>query len=415
MDVKLLKYIPVIQDTDVANKICLVRTDFNVPVKDGKVVDNARIVAAKKTIDYLIKSRARIILLSHFSRIKSVSDIKSGKKSLYPVAKELKKLYPKMKIIFVKNNLDPRLPSLVKNLKANEIMLLENTRYNDVCIKTGKVIKRESGNDAKLAKFWASLADVYVNDAFATIHRGHASNAGIASQMKQKCIGFLIQQELENVSKLNEYATRPIISVIGGAKISDKISLLEKILKISDQVLIGGAMANTFVSALGINLGKSLIEPEMKNFAKNLYEKYTDKIILPIDFLVSKKPEDTKTKVASIKDFPANMSAYDIGPKSIRQFSQVIRTAKTLFWNGPTGLAEFKPFSKSSSEIAKQIAYATVNGGFSLIGGGDTIAIATKFVDRDEFSYVSTGGGATLAVIADEKLPGIFYSKKKKI
>lgn len=402
-----LNNIPTLQNTDVTNKRCLVRVDFNVPVKDGRIVDQARILAAKPTIDYLLKAKAKIILLSHFSRIKSISDVRSGKKSLFVVAKALKKLYPKYKILFVRNNTDKRLPNIISKMKTNQIILLENTRYNDVDAK-GKVVKLESKCNLRLAKFWAKLGDVYVNDAFATIHRGHASNAGIAKYVKNKCIGFLIQNELENIIKFDEYATKPIVSIIGGAKIADKISLLKRLMETSDQVLIGGAMANTFLVSQGIELGNSKYEKEMLKTAADLYAIHKDKIILPIDLMAAKKVENQKGKAFSIDKFPKDWIALDIGPKTIKQFTKVIKYAKTVFWNGPMGMAELENFAKGSNAVSSAIAITTSNNAFSLVGGGDTIAAATKIVDRNAYSFISTGGGATLAVIADDKLPGLF-------
>lgn len=407
MDKKQLREIPTLQRTDVANKTCLVRVDFNVPIKGGKITDVSRITAAKPTIDYLLKGRAKIVLLSHLSRIKSIDDIKSGKKSLAIVAKELEKIFPKNEIIFVKNNTDKKLPSLVKKMKSNQIILLENTRYNDVDVKTGEVVKRESKNDPKLAKFWASLGEVYVNDAFATIHRGHASNAGIAKYTKTKCIGFLIQNELENLIKFDKYAEKPIVSVIGGAKIADKISLLNTLMEMSDQIIIGGGMANTFLVAKGIDVGKSLYEPEMVDTAKVIYHKYREKIILPIDLHMSKTFSDERGRVVSIKNIPQDLMALDVGPKTIKQYTKILKYAKTIFWNGPTGVCEFSNYAKSTKAIALAIAVATSNSGYSLIGGGDTAAAAVKFIEASSFSYISTGGGATLAVLAGDKLPGL--------
>lgn len=399
--------IPTLQRTDVTNKTCLVRVDFNVPIKDGKITDLNRIKAAKKTIDYLIKAKAKIILLSHLSRIKSAADIKSGKKSLAIVAKALQRLFPAQKIIFIKNNTDKKLPGIVKSAKRNQIILLENTRYNDVDVKTGNVVKRESKNNPKLAKFWASLADVYVNDAFATIHRGHASNAGVAKYMKTKCIGFLIQNELENLVKFNKSSAKPIVSVIGGAKIADKITLLEKLMETSDRVIIGGGMANTFLASLGVKMGKSLCETEMFDTARNLYQRYNHKILLPIDLHVAKAFGNEKGMLVSIKAIPQDMMALDVGPKTIKQYKRVLKYAKTIFWNGPTGVCEFSNYATSTKEIALAIAHATKANGYSLIGGGDTAAAAVKYTPAENFSYISTGGGATLAVLAGDKLPGL--------
>lgn len=402
-----LKKIPTLQNTEVANKRCLVRVDFNVPIKDGKITSLERIKAAKPTIDYLLKAKAKIILLSHLSRIKKIEDVTSGKKSLKIVAKALAAMYPRCKIIFVKDNRDKKLPEMVSKMKPNQIILLENTRYQDIDQKTGQLVKLESKNNLRLAKFWASLGDVFVNDAFATIHRGHASNAGIAKQMKHKCIGFLIQNELENIIKFDKHATRPITSIIGGAKIADKIQLLETLMNTSNQIIIGGGMANTFLASLGINLGKSLIEQEMLSYAKNLYAKYKDKIILPIDLKVAKEFADIPGKCVSINKVPKGLMALDVGPKTIKQYTKIIKLSKTIFWNGPTGVSEFNNYSTSTSTIAKEVAKATTNGAFSLIGGGDTAAAAIKFTNKNAFSFVSTGGGATLAVIAGEKLPGL--------
>lgn len=404
----LLSNIPTLRESDVTGKHCLVRVDFNVPIKNGKITSLARILAAKPTIDYLLKAKAKVILLSHLSRVKSIDDIESGKKSLFVVAKALKQIYPKYKIVFVKNNTDKKLPALVKEMKSNEIILLENTRYQDVDVNTKQVVKRESKNDSKLAKFWASLGEVYINDAFAAIHRGHASNAGIANYTKDKCFGFLIQNELENILKFDKYASKPIVSIIGGAKIADKITLLETLMEMSDQVLIGGGMANTFLAACGIDMGKSLVETDMKNVAKQLYMKHKDKIILPSDLSVAKEFKDVEGKNVSIANVPSNMMALDVGKKTIKQFTKIIKNAKTIFWNGPTGVSEFNHFNASTKAVAKAIAEATSYGGWSLIGGGDTAAAASQFVNKSAFSFVSTGGGATLAVIAGDKLPGLF-------
>ncbi|XQP55565.1 MAG: phosphoglycerate kinase [Mycoplasmoidaceae bacterium] len=408
MNSTFLSKIPTLQSTDVTNKRCLVRVDFNVPIKDGKITSHARIMAAKPTIDYLLKARAKVILLSHLSRVKSVDDIKSGKKSLAVVAKFLQTLYPKYNVIFVKNNTDKKLPSLVKKMKTHDIIFLENTRYQDVDLKTKEAVKLESKNSPKLAKFWASLGDVYVNDAFATIHRSHASNAGIAKHMKHKCIGLLIQNELENVIKFDKYASKPIVAIIGGAKIADKITLLESLLNTCDQVLIGGGMANTFLASLDVSVGKSLVEQEMLHVARNLYNKHKEKIILPVDLNIATQFKNVKGKAFAINQIPASGMALDIGPKTIKEFTKVVKHAKTIFWNGPLGVTEFENFATGTNAIASAVAIATAGNAFSLIGGGDTAGAVTKKVDKSSFSYISTGGGATLAVIAGDQLPGLF-------
>lgn len=407
-----LNFIPYLQDTDVVNKRVILRLDLNVPMKDGKITNYERITATKKTISYLIDSGSKIIILSHLSRIKSADDIKSGKKSLKPVAAALTKMFPKMKIIFVKDSYDKKLPSMVKKMKPNEILLLENTRYNDVDVKTGKVVKLESKNDPKLAKFWASLADVFVNDAFATIHRGHASNAGIGHFIKSDCIGFLIQEELEKIVKFNKSSPKPIVSVVGGAKIADKIPLLETIMKISDQVLIGGGMAFTFLKALGVNVGGSIVEKEMLKTAKDLYKTYKDKIILPVDVLAANKFANVTPEEVSLDKMDKTQMGLDIGPESLKNFLKVIQLGQSFFWNGPTGVFEFSNFATSTKEIALAIAKRTKDeSAFSLIGGGDTAAAVLKFAKKDQFSWVSTGGGATLAIIQGDELPGLIFKK----
>lgn len=413
MTTEQLNKIPAIQNVDLTNKRVIVRLDLNVPVKDGKITSYERIEATRKTLDYLIDSGCKIIILSHFSRIKTKEDILSGKKSLKVVVPALQKMFPKMHIIFVKNSYDKKLPSIVRKMKSNQILLLENTRYNDVSRKTGKVTKLESGNDPKLGKFWASLANIFVNDAFATIHRGHASNAGISKYIKKSCIGFLIQQELENIVNFNKFSTRPIVSIVGGAKIADKIILLEQLMKISNQVLIGGGMANTFLAALGVDVGGSFVEKEMFQEAKRIYKEYKNKIVLPVDALVANKFANVEPQVASYGKIKSNQMSLDIGPETLKQFLRVISLGQTIFWNGPTGVFELSNFSKSSKEITLAIANQTKEqSAFSLIGGGDTAAAVTKFAKHYNFSWVSTGGGATLAVIQGDQLPGLIASKK---
>lgn len=410
MNKEAFKKLYALQNTDVANKTVIVRLDLNVPVKNGKITSLERIEGARQTINYLIENNCKIIILSHFSRIKTVDDIKSGKKSLKIVAKELAKMYPKMNIIFVEDSYDQTLPKKVAKMTTNDILVLENTRYNDVDLKTGKQVKLESKNDPKLGKFWASLVDVFVNDAFATIHRGHASNAGIGANIKKHCIGFLIQKELEQIVKFNKNSPRPIVSIVGGAKIADKIVLLEKLMSESDRILIGGGMALTFLAANGVNVGASVVEKEMLPQAKALYNKYKSKIILPIDALASTSFENTiPTKVDFGKIQPNQMSL-DIGPKSLKMFLKVIDYGQTFFWNGPTGVFEFDNYNISTSAIAKAIAKRSKEfSAYSLIGGGDTAAAAIKFAPREDFTWVSTGGGATLAIVQDDKLPGLFY------
>lgn len=405
-----LKYLIPLDQINVDNKTVVVRVDFNVPLKDGKITDTARIDAARKTIDYLLDHNCKIILLSHLSRIKSADDIKSGKKSLLPVSNYLKTIYGEGNVFFATDGISPVIDTFIKKeMKQKQIILFENTRYQDFDLIKNKLTKKESKCDESLAKQWAELGDVFVNDAFATIHRKHASNYGIIKYSKKWCIGFLIKHELENILKFNEKAPKPIVSIVGGAKISDKVILLNKLMSMSDYVLIGGGMSFLFLKALGYDIGKSLFESEMLQTAKDILNKYKDKIILPIDVLAADQFADVKGKKITVGESFNGLMGLDIGQKTTKLFIKKIKTAKTIFWNGPTGVFEFKHFRKSSKKIAKAICYATKHNGFSLIGGGDTAFAATSFCDKSKFSFVSTGGGATLAIIQGSDLPGLNF------
>ena len=398
---------------DVANKTVVVRVDFNVPLKDGKIIDPNRINAARKTIDYLISNNCKIILLSHLSRIKTLDDIKSNKKSLLPVCNYLKTIYGDKNVFFATDGFSPVIIDFIKNtMKPQQIMLFENTRYNDFDLVTNQLVKKESKCDHKLAKQWASLCDVFVNDAFGTIHRCHASNYGIIKNCKKWCIGFLVKHELENILKFNENAPKPIVSIVGGSKISDKVILLNKLMAISDYVLIGGGMSFLFLKALGFDIGKSIYESEMLEIAKEIYNKHKNKIILPIDVIATTEFADIKGNEITIGQPMNNLMGLDIGPKTTKIFVDKIKNAKTIFWNGPSGVFEFNHYQKSTKEIAEAICFATKNGAFSLIGGGDTAFAATKFCDKSKFSFVSTGGGATLAIIQGSDLPGLNFFNK---
>lgn len=404
-----------IQDANLSDKTVVVRLDLNVPMKNGEITDPSRIVAAFQTLDYLIQNRCKIIVLSHLSRIKKEEDITSGKKSLLPVSVYIKNAYPNSGVYFAQDNTNPEIIKVAQSLKIGDILILENTRYQDFDMNKKEVVKKESKCDMKLASFWASLGEIFINDAFATIHRKHASNYGVGSIMKESYVGFLIQNELTNILKFNKDSKKPIVSIIGGAKISDKIILLKKIIAMSDKVLIGGGMAYTFLKALGKNIGTSLCEEEMLQTAKDLYIGNERKIVLPVDVMCAEKFEDVKGKkfVYDMGGIPVNMQGLDIGPKTIKLFTKEIQTANTIFWNGPCGVFEFKHFAKSTKKITKVIVKATAKGAFSLIGGGDTASAATSFENKDSFSFVSTGGGATLAIIQDEDLPGLFFGKEK--
>lgn len=399
-----------LKDVDLKDKTVIVRVDFNVPIKDNKVIDDTRIVQALDTIKYLIEQNCKIVLLSHLSRIKSLEDISSKKKSLRPVYENLKTKLNNVK--FLEENVGYDVVEAVKQLKHQEVLLLENTRYNDVDSQ-GEVVKKESKNSPELGRFWASLADVFVNDAFGTSHRAHASNVGIAANISQSCIGFLVQKELEALSKLTNNPQRPFVVILGGAKVSDKLKVIESLLKSADQILIGGGMVNTFNKAKGYHIGKSLFEPEMLETAKKiLAEDKDNKIILATDQMVTKASTitDIKTvpagKCVFAKDETENedFEALDIGVESIKTFNSYIAKAKSIFWNGPLGVFENPNYERGSYEIAKAISESD---SYSVIGGGDSAAAANQFKLAEKFSFVSTGGGASLTFMEQTVLPGI--------
>lgn len=397
-----------ITDVNLKNKTVIVRVDYNVPIKDKVITDNKRIVASIPTLKHLIENNCKIILLSHLSRIKSLNDIKSGKKSLKIVADELKKQLKNVNVIFCEENTGKNVIDQVNKLKPQEILVLENTRYNDVNEK-GEVVKKESKCDPELGKFWASLADVFVNDAFGTVHRKHASNAGIANNIKTSCIGFLIENELENLQKVADKPQKPFISIVGGAKISDKLKVVEQLLNKSNKVLIGGAMAFTFLKAQGHNIGKSLVETEMVSTAKNMLDKYGEKIVLPVDFYCAPNYEDVESTYRTLDQGLEGLMGLDVGPKTTKIFEKELANAKTVIWNGPIGVSEFKNFSNGTKELCNILKKChNENKTFIVIGGGDSAAAAINLGFKEsDFGFISTGGGASLALIEGSSLPGI--------
>lgn len=399
-------------DIDLGSEPVLVRVDFNVPIKDGKVTNDKRIIEALPTLEYLLDRNCKIILLSHLGRVKSLDDIKSGKKSLKPVFENLKEKLPGVEIAFEPNNTNKDLKEKIKKMHAGSILLLENTRYNDVDAK-GQVVKHESKNDPKLGTFWASLANVFVNDAFGTAHRSHASNVGIASKVKNSCVGFLVEKELDMLSKAIDNPLHPFVAIFGGAKISDKIASIENIANIADYILIGGAMTYTFWKALGKNIGNSLIEEESVPIAKELLKKYGNKIILPVDSLCATAFENQEPKHFK-GDVPDGYMALDIGKKTIKVFNKIIKKAKTIVWNGPMGAFELPNFEYGTKELCQKLAKSCVrNNAFCVIGGGDSAAAAINLGYENAFSHISTGGGASLAYFEGSDLPGISSIKDK--
>ena len=396
-----------LKDTNVADKKVIVRFDFNVPIKDKVITNDKRIQAALPTIKYLLTNKCSIIALSHLGRIKIYDDIKSGTNSLAPVAARLQELLPDNKVIFVDSIDFATIEAKAKELKPGQILLLQNTRYYDVNEKN-EVVKLESKNNPELAKFWASLGDCFVNDAFGTAHRAHASNAGIASNIKESCIGFLVEKEINSISKAIDNPKHPYVAILGGAKVSDKIKVINNLLHKVDKIIICGGMAYTFLAAQGHNIGRSLCENHMFEYAKDMLNKGKDKIVLTLDAYCNKEFADTPGILIDIKEGFKSYEGLDIGDKTIALFNKTLDGSKTVIWNGPCGVFEFKNYQKGTYAIAKKLSELTKAGCYTLIGGGDSAAAvkALGFKETD-YSFISTGGGASLALIEGSSLPGI--------
>lgn len=383
-----------VRDFDLKDKKVLIRCDFNVPIVNGKISDNTRIVKSLDTIKYCLEQDAKVILFSHLGRIKEEIDLE--KNNLKPVAKELGKLLDK-KIIFIDETRGEKLEKAVANLKSGEVLLVQNTRYEDL---DGK---KESSNDGELGKYWASLGDIFINDAFGTIHRAHASNVGIASNLPHG-IGFLVEKELSALSSLNS-PEKPFIIILGGAKITDKIGVIKNLIKKADYILIGGGMAFTFLQSEGFEIGSSIVDKDSLDFCKEILEKYPDKIILPVDVLVNTVYEDVKNpELRLISEIKDDEMGLDIGPNSINVFERYLKDAKTVLWNGPLGVCEFSNFKNGTFKIMK---YLVNNDIKTILGGGDIVAASAKAKLKDKVYHASTGGGATLEYLEGKKLPGL--------
>jgi len=383
-----------IKNIDLENKKVIVRCDFNVPIKDGIIKDDNRIVEALPTIKLLKEKKAKIILMSHLGRVESEEDKLT--KTLKPVANRLSELLNE-NILFINETRGEKLEDAINNLQNGEILLMENTRFEDI---NGK---KESKNNEELGKYWSSLADFYVNDAFGTAHRAHASNVGIASNLPS-AFGLLIEKELENLKPAIDNPDRPLTVIIGGAKVTDKITVLENLVKIADHILIGGGMAYTFLKAKGYNIGASLLDEEKIDYCINLL-KQTNKIILPLDSVTAKGiNENSKVVIKGNDDFENDDIGLDIGPKTIELFKEYINKSKTIIWNGPVGYFEIPAFANATNELATII---TATQAKTIVGGGDTAAALIKMGYKDKFTHISTGGGASLELLEGKELPGI--------
>ena len=379
-----------IRDFDLNNKKVIIRVDFNVPIKDGKITDDNRIVSSLETINYAIKNNAKVILMSHLGRIKEEAD--KEKNTLLPVAKRLCELIGK-NVIFSHYTRGEKLESAINSLKPGDVLLMENTRYEDL---DGK---KESGNDPELGKYWASLGDIYINDAFGTCHRAHASNVGIASHLPSG-IGFLVQKELDNMLPVIDNPEHPVVVILGGSKVSDKIGLIENFVDKVDRILVGGGMAYTFLKAERKNIGKSLLEEDKVDYCKDLLKK-TDKIILPVDNICSKEIDG---EVYTKDTLESDDIGLDIGPETVKLFKKYLGDAKTVIWNGPLGMFENPKYANGTKEIA---SFLNKNKAIIIVGGGDTASAVINLGYRDHMTHISTGGGASLELLEGKDLPGI--------
>lgn len=386
-----------IRDVELTNKVVLIRVDFNVPMKNGVITDENRIVQALPTIKYALEQDAKLVLFSHLGRVKEEAD--KAKNSLAPVAKRLAELLGQ-EVKFVPETRGAELEAAVKALKPREIVMFENTRWEDL---EGK---KESKNDPELGAYWASLGDVFVNDAFGTAHRAHASNAGIAANKEVVAAGFLMEKEIEFIGGAVDEPVRPFVAILGGAKVSDKISVIENLLNKADKILICGAMAYTFYKAQGLEVGISRCELDFVDFAKGLLEKAQGKIVLPNDAVVAKEfAEDAECHVVAADQIPADEMGLDVGPATLELFAKELEGAKTVVWNGPAGVFEFAKFAKGTNGICELLA--NLEGATTIIGGGDSAAAAIKLGYADKFSHISTGGGASLEYLEGKALPGV--------
>ena len=382
-----------IRDYDIKNKKVIIRVDYNVPIKDDVILDDNRIVQSLETINYALEKGAKVILMSHLGRIKEQKDLEN---SLKVVAQHLSTLLKK-EVLFIPVTRGEMLENAINNMKSRDIILIENTRFEDL---NGNL---ESGNDKELGKYWASLGDIFINDAFGTSHRSHASNVGIASNLPSG-IGFLIEKELKNIKEVIDKPKRPFTVILGGAKVSDKIALIDNLVTKADYILIGGGMSYTFLKSSGINIGKSLLDEDSLDYCKKLLNKYSDKIILPIDSVNGTSLDSNKSRNCFINEIKNNEIGLDIGYNTVKLFKSYLVESKTILWNGPVGYFENEVFSNGTKGLCEVLKNIDAK---KIIGGGDTHLAIKKLGYEDAFTFISTGGGATLKLLEGKNMDGI--------
>lgn len=386
-----------IKDYNYLGKKVIVRCDLNVPIEDGKITDDTRIKASLETIKYLIDNSAKVIILSHLGKVKSEED--KQKNTLYPVYLRLKELLPTTNIYFSKETRGKELEALVNKLENKDILLIENTRYEDYPDKL------ESTCDEALSTYWASLGDIFINDAYGTSHRAHASNVGVASHLPN-AVGFLVEKEITALDNIMNENTHPFIVIMGGKKISDKTLVIDNLIKKCDKILLGGGMCFTFLKAEGLNVGASLVDDENISYCQKILKTYQDKIVLPIDITLKDH------QIKDINSLSGEDTGYDIGPKTIELYQSILKDAKRVIVNGPMGVFEDPFFATGTKSLYETLKNNNIK---TLIGGGDSAASVNLLGFSNCFYHISTGGGATLEYLSGSSLPGITVIEDKEV
>ena len=403
-----------VYDLDLRNKLVILRLDLNVPIFANKILDQTRIDASLPTVQYLLDQNDKIVILSHLGRIYSIDDINDNTKSLLPVVKLMQEKLPGVTIKFCASQDLKEIAKQVSELQPKEILVLENTRYFNIDANK-KLVNLESEGKEELAKFYASLGDVYINDAFATVHRDHASNAQIAKYQPINAIGLLMQKELSTLSKILDHPQHPFVAIFGGGKVKDKIPLIEKLLDKADKVIISGGLTYTFAKAMGHNVGISKTEDELFDTVRKILKSdKKHKIVLADDAMCVPAYADTPGKPIDIgsKEFEGVMGL-DIGPKTAKKYEKVLEGAKTIFYNGPLGVTEFVNFQQGTKSLFDILAKLVKKGAKVVIGGGDSASAAVNFGYKDKFTFISTGGGASMGYLEGKDLPGLAFMDKK--